>query len=157
MLTPELSESILKIALQNDANYISTAFDEPFWSAIINGQELPYQKEFQEKGLVALLGCGDSPGLVNVFVKKYCDCFDKVTDIEMYGAYKKGASGLLLGWDPGWSQKQAYKDYISNPAVFRDGQFMFLLPLRRSRRKKSINTGRGHWPRIPMKSAIRFR
>ena len=42
MLTPELSESILKIALQNDANYISTAFDEPFWSAIINGQELPY-------------------------------------------------------------------------------------------------------------------
>ena len=128
MLTPELSESILKIALQNNANYISTAFDEPFWSAIINGQELPYQKEFQEKGLVALLGCGDSPGLVNVFVKKYCDCFDKVTDIEMYGAYKKGASGLLLGWDPGWSQKQAYKDYISNPAVFRDGQFMFLSP-----------------------------
>lgn len=42
MLTPELSESILKIALQNKANYISTAFDEPFWSAIINGQELPY-------------------------------------------------------------------------------------------------------------------
>jgi saccharopine dehydrogenase (NAD+, L-lysine-forming) len=110
MLTPELSESILKIALQNNANYISTAFDEPFWSAIINGQELPYQKEFQEKGLVALLGCGDSPGLVNVFVKKYCDCFDKVTEIKMYGASKKGASALLMGWDPGWSKKQAYKD-----------------------------------------------
>jgi saccharopine dehydrogenase (NAD+, L-lysine-forming) len=128
MLTPELSENILKIALQIGANYVSTAFDEPFWSAIINQEELPFQKEFEEKGRIALLGCGDSPGLVNIFVKKYCDFFDKVTDIEIYGAYKKGASELLMGWDPGWSQKQAYKDYISNPAVFRDGRFMLLSP-----------------------------
>lgn len=128
MLTPEFAITVMKLALKIHSHYINTAFDVPYWTALLNNEKLPLQDEFEAAGLIALMGCGDSPGLVNVFIKKYCDKLDTVSDIKIYGAYKKNSSDIFNGWNPGWSIKQAYLDFVTKPIIYRNGCFIMLPP-----------------------------
>lgn len=128
MLTPEFAVTVMELALKIHAHYINTAFDVPYWTAILNNEKFPLQDEFEAAGLIALMGCGDSPGLVNVFIRKYCDKLDTVRDIKIYGAYKKNSPDIFNGWNPGWSVKQAYLDFVTKPVVYRNGCFVKLHP-----------------------------
>jgi len=125
MLIPEFTEYAMRAALDVRAHYINTAYDDPFWKCIVEGKELPLNREFEAAGLTAMLGCGDSPGFVNVFVKKYCDLFDSIDSIRICGAYKNPKNENCKVWNPGWSRKQAYLDFITPPVVFEDGSYIF--------------------------------
>lgn len=128
MLLPEYCSNVMKAALDVGINYVNTAFDTPFWGNIVNGEELYLDKEFKEKGLTALLGCGDSPGLVNVFVKKYCDKLDTVDSVIIKGIYSNSEYNPLDVWNPGWSLKQAYIDFITPPYIYRNNEFIEMKP-----------------------------
>lgn len=121
LLLPEYAGTVMTASLAVGADYINTAFDHPFWEQIIQGGELYLDAEFKKAGRTAVLGCGNSPGMVNVFVRKYCDRLSSVDSIQIYGAYEKSTSDVLKGWNPGWSRKQAYIDFVTDPCVFRDG------------------------------------
>ncbi len=128
MLLPQYCPNVMKAALKVGINYINTAYDVPFWENILHGEELYLDKEFKDKGLTALLGCGDSPGLVNVFVKKYCDKLDKVDSIIIHGIYSNSEYDPLKIWNPGWSLKQAYIDFITPPYIYRNKKFIKMSP-----------------------------
>ena len=128
MVLPEYCPFIMKVALAVGINYINTAYDTPFWNNIVKGEELYLNKEYKEKGLTALLGCGDSPGLVNIVAKKYCDKMDDVDSIIIKGIYSNRDVDLLEPWNPGWSLKQAYIDYITEPYIFRNSRFVKMQP-----------------------------
>lgn len=128
LLLPEYSGRIMAASLAVGANYINTAFDYPFWDQIVQKRELYLDAEFKEAGRSAVLGCGNSPGMVNVFVKKYCDRLSRVDSIQIYGAYEKRKCDVLRGWNPGWSRKQAYLDFATDPCVFQDGRYIIRKP-----------------------------
>lgn len=127
-LTPNYAPLVMNAAVKTNTNYINTAYDFPFWGNIINNEPIHLDKEFKENNLVALLGCGNSPGFVNIYIKKYCDKLDEIDYIKIYGAYEPTESNLIEGWNPGWSLKQAYLDYISSPCVYRNGKYLFYPP-----------------------------
>lgn len=128
LLLPEYAGRIMTASLAVGANYINTAFDYPFWNQIVQKRELYLDAEFKKAGRSAVLGCGNSPGMVNVFVKKYCDRLSRVDSIQIYGAYEKSQGDVLQGWNPGWSRKQAYLDFVTDPCVFQDGQYTIKKP-----------------------------
>ncbi len=122
-----LGPTVIKAALEVGINYVSTSFDEPYLDQFALGQEIYLDKELREKSVKVLLGCGLSPGFLNVVVRYYCDKLDTVKSVK----YRLGKKKLNLGefgdvtdpWNPGWSPKQALIDF-SNPCyVFRDGKF----------------------------------
>jgi saccharopine dehydrogenase-like NADP-dependent oxidoreductase len=141
MLLPEYAVKVMKAALDRNINYVNTAYEEPFWTNIKNGQSLYLNEQFKEKGLTALLGCGNSPGLVNVYVKKYSDKLDKIEYIKIYGAYKEQKTDIFKGWNPGWSIKQAYIDFITPPCIFRNGEFVELSPFSEIEERHFIDYG----------------
>jgi len=119
-----MTVGVMKSALEINAHYVNTAFDDPFWGQIVNGEKLELDEEFKEAGLTALLGCGGTPGLLNVYVRKYCDKLDRVKSIKLCGgSYSKTPMPLIGPWDPGWAPAQALIDYITEPMRFKDGKF----------------------------------
>lgn len=141
MLLPEYSVTIMKASLAVHTHYLNTAYDMPFWNNIVKGESLFLDKEFKSEGLTALLGCGNSPGLVNVYVKKYCDMLDKIDNISIYGMYRQNFNSPLERWNPGWSTKQAYIDFITNPTIFRNGEFIEKPPFAEIEKKEFMSYG----------------
>ena len=70
---PWMAPFVMKGALKAKACYVNTAFDTPFWEELVVGKPLSLHNEFKEAGLTALLGCGMSPGFINVLIRQQCD------------------------------------------------------------------------------------
>lgn len=113
-----------------------------FGKTLLAGDELYLDKEFKKRNLTALLGCGDSPGLVNVFARKYSDMLDTVDSIVIKGAYSKHNKNLLKTWEPGWSLKQAYIDFVTDPYIYRDSKYVRMLPFDELEEVDFLNYGR---------------
>jgi len=131
----EFDQNIMKVALESKAHYVDTSFGEPvlldilardnILSQIIQKRPLGLGREFKGAGLTALVGCGGSPGMVNVFARYLCDKLDRVQEIRI----KCGARSLkeseeaVTGWKPTWSPFRALWGYAVEPAVFQDGEY----------------------------------
>lgn len=132
LVLPWMAVSVMKGALKANANYVNTAFDTPFWDEFLEGKELTLDKDFQEGGKTALLGCGMAPGFTNVIARLYGNKFDQVEEIIMRIGKKKLVkekySDLITPWNPGWSPKQALVD-CSNPSyALEDGKYVLYPP-----------------------------
>ena len=130
---PWMARYVMEAALQVGANYVNSAFDAPFWDELVDGKPLSYSKEFEEKGLTALLGCGQTPGFINVLIRQQTDKMDEVESIKIRVATKDLTQDqygeLTVPWDPGWSPFQALKDYSDSSACFENGKYGFVPPL----------------------------
>ena len=78
---------------------------------------LALDREVREAGISALIGFGDTPGMVNIFARHGADQLDEVHEIHIgaggSGGGRKGLVGLSRVWH----------NVISDPAlVYRDGQ-----------------------------------
>ncbi|HHY91073.1 MAG TPA: hypothetical protein GX503_05345 [Clostridiales bacterium] len=132
VVLPFLAPNVMRGALEAGAHYVNTAFDTPFWNQLVNGEPLEMHEEFKEAGLTALLGCGMSPGFLNVLVRYYADKLDTIKSIKL----RLGKKNISLGkyaditapWNPGWSPKQALIDCATKPHVFRNGKYEQLEP-----------------------------
>lgn len=122
MVMPWMATYVMKGALKAKANYINTAFDDPYWDEFLLGtpiEDLTLCKEFKEAGLTALFGCGFAPGMTNILARRFADRLDSVESIKMRigkaniepgeGAY----DWVLRPWNPVWSPKQALIDCAS--------------------------------------------
>ena len=124
LLPPRYTLCVMDFALQIDANYINSAFDEPFWSELISHQVLSKHREFCEIKKSAFLGFGYSPGLTNIIIRKYCDIFDSIDSISIYGTYSYDEFSNDSPWIQTWSPEQATKDYLTKPCVFQNGKYL---------------------------------
>ena len=131
----EFDRNIMNVALEGKAHYVDTSFGEPvlldilardnILSQIIENRPLELDNEFRDAGLTALVGCGGSPGMVNVFARYLCDKLDHVQEIRIKCGARtlKESEDTVTGWKPTWSPFRALWGYAVEPAVFENGKY----------------------------------
>jgi saccharopine dehydrogenase (NAD+, L-lysine-forming) len=127
--------NIMEAALENGAHYIDTSFGEPslldirardnILSQIIERRPIIFDDEFNNAGLTALLGCGFSPGTVNVTARYICDKLERVNEIRIRlgSRYFKSGENVVSPWAPTWSPFRALWGYAVEPTIFEDGRY----------------------------------
>src|SRR6185503_9376948 len=89
----------------------------------IRGERLELAERFEAAGRSALLGCGASPGVVNIVCRRYCDELDTVERIEIRAEFPVPAQKeMVKKWVPTWSPEQQYFDFCDSPCLFHDGK-----------------------------------
>ncbi len=89
LVITEFTATVMEGALTAGCHYLNTAFYQPFFKQFINDEPLLFDKEFREKGLTAILGCGMAPGFINVIARLYADKLDTVDSIKLRIGKKK--------------------------------------------------------------------
>ena len=127
--------NIMKAALRTGAHYVDTSFGEPslldirardnILSQIIEKRPLAFDDEFRKAGLTALVGCGKSPGVINVMARYVCDKLDRVDEIHIRLGNKSlgGSNEAVRAWEPNWSPFRALWGYAVEPTIFEDGEY----------------------------------
>ena len=133
MVMPWMATYVMRGALKAKANYINTAFDEPYWDEILAGKEiseLTLCQEFKNAGPTALFGLWICTRLTNILARKFANQLDEVDSIKMRigkatilpdeGPY----DWVLRPWNPGWSPKQALIDCANPTHALEDGKYV---------------------------------
>ena len=123
-LTPSfISVQVMEAALALGAHYVNTAACPEHLAQLIHGQPLDLADRFVAAGRTALLGCGASPGVVNVICRRFCDELDTVERIEIRAGFHIPAQKeMIKTWTPTWCPEQQYFDYCDPPCLFHDGR-----------------------------------
>lgn len=123
-LTPSfISVHVMEAALALGAHYVNTAACPEHLAQLIGGQPLDLAGRFVAAGRSALLGCGASPGVVNIICRRYCDELDTVERIEIRAGFHIPAQKeMIKTWTPTWCPEQQYFDYCDPPCLFHDGR-----------------------------------
>jgi len=127
--------NIMQAALKSGAHYVDTSFGEPslldirardnILAEVIEKRPLAFDNDFKKAGLTALVGCGASPGLMNILAKYLCDKLDRVDgiDIRLGGRLLESAKEVVSAWEPTWSPFRALWGYAVEPTMFEDGKY----------------------------------
>jgi len=127
--------NVMKAALKVGAHYVDTSFGEPslmdirardnILAQIIEKKPLELDCEFRDAGLTALVGCGGSPGVVNVLTRYVCDKLDRVDEIRIRLGRKNmtPSTEVAIAWVPTWSPFRALWGYAVEPTIFEDGEY----------------------------------
>lgn len=127
--------NIMEAALKSGSHYVDTSFGEPslmdirardnILAQIIEKRPLSFNKEYKKAGLTALLGCGGSPGRLNVIAKHICDKLDRVDEIHIIEVEKsiEKPKDVVHAWTPSWSPFRALWGYAVEPTIFEDGEY----------------------------------
>lgn len=123
-MTPSFcSADAMRAALALGAHYVNTAACPEHLAQLIQRQPLVLHDDFVKAGLSALLGCGASPGVVNVICRRHCDELDTVERIEIRAGFHTPAQKeMIKTWVPSWSPEQQFFDYSDPPCLFHDGR-----------------------------------
>lgn len=116
--------NIMRAAADTGVHYIDTAFDNPIWDQIISDDPWKTSKEYSEKNLTGIIGCGGAPGLINVFARYICDTMDEIESIKLRVGHKDLVEkDKISTWVPSWCPEIALTDYSDPPIVFTDGKY----------------------------------
>ena len=123
-LTPSfISMDVMKGALALGAHYVNTAACPEHLAQLIAGQPLDLADKFVAAKRSALLGCGASPGVLNIICRRFCDELDTVERIEIRCGFQIPAQKeMIKTWMPSWCPEQQYFDYGDPPCLFHDGR-----------------------------------
>ena len=121
------NETIIKAAAKNSIHYVDTGNSDASLEQFVKGQRVfDLEEDFESFGKTALLGCGASPGIVNVLVRYVCDQMEEVEKIcirlGMKNIVKEG-DDVVKAWNPGWSPITALEGYAEPPCVYEDGEY----------------------------------
>ena len=127
--------NIMQAALKAGAHYVDTSFGEPslmdirasdnILAQIIEKRPLLLESEFRQAGLTALVGCGASPGIVNLLTKYACDKLDRVDEIRIRLGRKNmiPSTEVVGAWEPTWSPFRALWGYAVEPTIFEGREY----------------------------------
>jgi saccharopine dehydrogenase-like NADP-dependent oxidoreductase len=123
-LTPSfISVPVMEATLALGAHYVNTAACPEHLAQLIQGKPLDLADRFVAARRTALLGCGASPGVVNIICRRYCDELDTVERIEIRcGFHIPAQKEMVKTWTPSWSPEQQFFDYCDPPCLFHDGR-----------------------------------
>jgi saccharopine dehydrogenase-like NADP-dependent oxidoreductase len=123
-LTPSfISVHVMEAALALGAHYVNTAACPEHLAQLIAGKPLDLADRFVAAGRTALLGCGASPGVVNIICRRYCDELETVERIEIRcGFHIPAQKEMVKTWTPSWCPEQQYFDYCDPPCLFHGGR-----------------------------------
>ena len=123
-LTPSfISMNVMEAALALGAHYVNTAACPEHLAQLIAGKPLDLADRFVAAGRSAVLGCGASPGALNIICRRFCDELDTVERIEIRAGFHVPAQKeMVKTWMPTWCPEQQYFDYCDPPCLFHDGR-----------------------------------
>ena len=123
-LTPSFcSMPVMEAALALGTHYVNTAACPEHLAQLIARKPLDLANRFVAAGRTALLGCGASPGVVNIVCRRFCDELDTVERIEIRAGFHVPAQKeMIKTWVPTWSPEQQFFDYCDPPCLFHDGK-----------------------------------
>ncbi|MCX7724255.1 MAG: saccharopine dehydrogenase NADP-binding domain-containing protein [Thermodesulfovibrio sp.] len=115
--TPSINKKLLEIALKNSVNYQDLASElEDF----INPEQLQFSENFKQKGLVALINTGISPGLTNLIAGEIASRFEAIETIKIRVFEDQRPPGTIWSWSP----KLLLSDVLSPPVVYKKGKYI---------------------------------
>jgi len=129
------NDNVMEAALRVGAHYVDTSFGEPsrmdicerdnILSQIIQKRPVSLDREFRDAGLTAIVGCGASPGVVNVMARYLADKMDTVDAIRIRLGRKEmiPSSEVVSAWQPSWSPFRALWGYAVEPTIFENGVY----------------------------------
>lgn len=91
-------------------------------------KQLKLHQKFKKKNLLAVLGCGATPGITNVLAAHGAKFFDKINEIQIKFAgydYTKYKTHLVIPY----SAYTLFEEFKDKPAVFTKGKIKFVEPL----------------------------
>jgi saccharopine dehydrogenase-like NADP-dependent oxidoreductase len=123
-LTPSFcATSVMRATLALGAHYVNTAACPEHLAQLIQRQPLDLADRFVAANRTALLGCGVSPGVVNIICRHFCDQLDTVERIEIrFGFHMPAQKAMVKTWMPSWSPEQQFFDYCDPPCLFHGGR-----------------------------------
>lgn len=91
-------------------------------------RQLKLHKQFADKGLLAILGCGSTPGITNVLIRYASPMFDKLDDISIrFGSrsWTKYKQHFVIPY----TAYTLFDEFTDKPAVYSSGKLGFAKPM----------------------------
>lgn len=121
----DYNDNILEAALATKSHYVDTACDYSYLRQMVDNKPLKYSNEFKVSGKTALIGCGATPGMSNIFIRYVCDQMDEVEKIYLRLGYAQlgESQEVVSAWNPGWSPEIALSDFAEPPMIYENGRY----------------------------------
>jgi lysine 6-dehydrogenase len=114
---------VMKHALSNNVNYVDLG-----GLYHVTKVQLKMHSKFKKKKLIAVLGCGSTPGITNVLAEFGSMKFDRVRSIDIAFAdkdYTQYSQPFIVPY----SMQTVFDEFTQKPAVLEKGRTKFVKPL----------------------------
>jgi saccharopine dehydrogenase-like NADP-dependent oxidoreductase len=96
----------------------------------VTRQQLELAPQFTRRGVMAILGMGSAPGIVNVLAEHAARTLDRVHEIHvLVGGFDQTRFRNMPALEFGYSADTLLDEFTMPSAVFRDGKFKMVPPL----------------------------
>jgi len=86
----------------------------------ITQEQFKLHKEFEEKNLICVTGCGSTPGILNVLTAHSVEKFDSVESIELGFAWDSNIKKFVVPY----SIQSIFDEFIQDAVVYSNGKFV---------------------------------
>lgn len=118
-----LNLNVMNAALEAKCNYLDLG-----GLFHMTRKQLKLHNKFKKKNLIAILGCGSTPGTTNVMTRYGADLLDRIYEIDItFAAYDK--TGYKTHFVVPYSMYTVFDEFSDKPAVFTNGKMKFVEPL----------------------------
>ncbi len=114
---------VMKSALDNNVNYVDLG--GLYW---MTKKQLKMHRMFKKKGLVAVLGCGSTPGITNVLAEYGAKRFDRIESLDVAFA-DKDYTVYNQPYIVPYSMQTVFDEFTKNPATLVKGRIKFVKSL----------------------------
>jgi lysine 6-dehydrogenase len=114
---------VMRHALNNNVNYVDLG--GLYWTT---KEQLKIHGGFKRKNLIAVLGCGSTPGITNVLAEFGAKKFDKIRSLDIAFAdkdYTKYNQPFIVPY----SMQTVFDEFTKNPPILERGRMRFEKPL----------------------------
>jgi saccharopine dehydrogenase (NAD+, L-lysine-forming) len=118
---PALNLKIMEGCLKGTASYIDMSNGDKEYGHPMFEDQLAYDRNFEDAGLIALCSMGIDPGASNIFVKRAADRMDTVEYVKVRDA----DTGKLEGYEFAtyFSPESMLEEVIKDPLYWEDGKW----------------------------------
>ncbi|MFI5412853.1 MAG: saccharopine dehydrogenase family protein, partial [Candidatus Micrarchaeales archaeon] len=110
-------------ALQHNVNYIDLG--GMYW---MTQKQLKLHNKFKKKNIVAVLGCGSTPGITNVLAEYGAKRFDRINSLDVAFADKDYTQYTQPFVVP-YSMQTIFDEFTMNPRILLKGKIKLIKPL----------------------------
>jgi len=118
---------VMRQALANGVNYVDLG-----GLYHMTKRQLKLHRQFKEKDLVAVLGCGSTPGITNVLAEYGARRFDRISSLDIAFADKDYTQYEQPFVVP-YSMQTVFDEFTKRPAMLLNGRIKFVKPLEDAR------------------------
>ncbi len=118
---------IMRSALKNGVNYLDLG--GLYW---LTKQQLKLHNKFKKKKIVAILGCGSTPGITNIMAEYGAKRFDSIRSLDIAFADKDYTQYNQPFVVP-YSMQTVFDEFTKAPPIMEKGRIMFEKPLTKIR------------------------